>query len=219
MKVYFLDAGAGLCAKYHSDKDIERALSDVNQLIANALHRRIELKGNKAGFTEKDIPIDRDHYIHFMSKWARESKGNFEWICRFGGALIREYFIRRSERPSGSDDFAAMMPLHKLVLRGLKPAAAVITPEQVKNARKDYKATKRTWAYCENPLWYDGIDPKSLKTVKTAEKAMAKFTVTKQVKGGKYSKMPDEDPPEEVVVVEKKKPVVLAKKKIILRRK
>ena len=45
-------------------------------------------------FTEQEAPYKRTHYNHPCNVWARDSKGNFLWLCKHGKALAKEYTYR-----------------------------------------------------------------------------------------------------------------------------
>ena len=87
MNIFILDRDQTLCARYHLDKHVVKMPLETAQMLCTALVcHGIEAKYKVA------------HKNHPCSKWVRQTKSNFEWLCLLGIALCKEYSYRYDNR-------------------------------------------------------------------------------------------------------------------------
>ena len=80
MNIFILDSDPELAAQQQCDKHCVKMILESNQLLCTA-------------FWMQDIeaPYKKTHYNHPSSVWARESRGNFDWLLKHTAALFCEY--------------------------------------------------------------------------------------------------------------------------------
>lgn len=84
MNIFFLHFDPRICATLHVDKHVIKMILETCQLLCSAVH----LSGDY-------IPCYKlTHKNHPCSKWTRESKQNYDWLCVLGIELCKEYTFR-----------------------------------------------------------------------------------------------------------------------------
>ena len=71
MNIFCLDKDPEIAAQEHCDKHCVKMILECNQLLCTT-------------FWMQDIeaPYKKTHYNHPSAIWARESRGNFEWLTQ-----------------------------------------------------------------------------------------------------------------------------------------
>lgn len=83
MNIFVLDRDIDRAARYHSDVHIVKMPLEAAQILCTALH----IHGLPA-------PYRPTHARHPCVLWAAESLAHWQWLRRFGRALVREYGYR-----------------------------------------------------------------------------------------------------------------------------
>lgn len=83
MNIFILSTDPLQAAKWHCDKHVVKMILETFQVLCAAFH----LQGIEA-------PYKLTHKNHPCTKWAMESKENFEWVLSLGRALCDEYTER-----------------------------------------------------------------------------------------------------------------------------
>ena len=83
MNIFILDSDPELAAQQQCDKHCVKMILESNQLLCTAFW----MQGIEA-------PYKKTHYNHPSSVWARESRGNFDWLLKHTAALFCEYTKR-----------------------------------------------------------------------------------------------------------------------------
>lgn len=83
MNIFYLDSDLKKCAEYHCDKHVVKMVLETTQMLCTTLN-----------LNNIDSPYRTTHKNHPCSKWLRESKENFSWLCSFGMELCKEYTYR-----------------------------------------------------------------------------------------------------------------------------
>jgi len=83
VNIFVLDKDPKKCAQYHVDRHIVKMPLESAQMLCTAHH----VYGNNA-------PYRKTHVNHPCTKWARESKGNYQWLLSLGEELLKEYTYR-----------------------------------------------------------------------------------------------------------------------------
>ena len=85
MNIFFLSLIPSTCAQMHVDKHVIKMILETTQLLCSAHHMV------KSEF----IPCYKlTHKNHPSAIWTRKSKGNYEWLCKLGEELCKEYTYR-----------------------------------------------------------------------------------------------------------------------------
>ena len=97
MNIFFLSYNPEQCAKYHCDKHVVKMILETAQLLYTCLWVTsdddtfiIDAPLNKSG----KHGYRKSHVNHPSSKWVRHSLRNYEWLCRLGIELCKEYTYR-----------------------------------------------------------------------------------------------------------------------------
>ena len=150
MNIFVLDKDPVLAAQYQCDKHVVKMVLETAQMLCTVL-------GNLGETT----PYKATHPNHPCTKWAAESRQNFEWLVLHGIALAEEYSLRygRTHKSESAIRYAAPLA-HLLPGTGLTPWTQAM-PEQYKGPcavqayRKYYLGEKKhfaVWGIC-TPYW------------------------------------------------------------------
>lgn len=91
MNIFFLDSNFELAAQYLGNKHLVKAVLETAQLLSTAQH----LLASPVNETKV---YRATHVNHPINKWCRANCQNYEWTCRYGLALCKEYTFRYSKR-------------------------------------------------------------------------------------------------------------------------
>lgn len=82
MNIFVLDIDPKKAAEYHCDKHVVKMITETAQILSTVLNIN-------------DINLYKSTHInHPCTKWAKESKENFEWLLELGINLGYEYTKR-----------------------------------------------------------------------------------------------------------------------------
>ena len=83
MNIFYLDENPKLCAQYHVDRHVVKMILETAQLLSTA-----------HWFTGSEGPYRATHKNHPSAIWARSNKSNYNWLCKLGLELCKEYTYR-----------------------------------------------------------------------------------------------------------------------------
>ena len=87
MNIFILDSNYIECAKLHNDTHVRKMLVESCQLLCSAHY-------SNPHNVRTDIPYKKTHMNHPCSKWVRESKQNYIWLCNLALELSNEFEYR-----------------------------------------------------------------------------------------------------------------------------
>lgn len=97
MNIFLLHENPVTAARMLCDKHIVKMPLETAQLLSSVFSVALEEQdGSSVSITDKNIraPYRLTHKNHPCSVWARESKGNFNWLLGHGKELCTEYTYR-----------------------------------------------------------------------------------------------------------------------------
>ena len=83
MNIFYLDKNPKLCAQYHVDRHVVKMILETAQLLSTA-----------HWLTGGEGPYRVTHKNHPSAIWARSNKSNYNWLCKLGLELCKEYTYR-----------------------------------------------------------------------------------------------------------------------------
>lgn len=89
MNIFYLDSDPTTAAQYHNDRHNNKMILETAQLLCSVYH--------VCDDGDNDIPYKLTHRNHPCAVWARHSRENFDWLCRLGLALCKEFTHRRGK--------------------------------------------------------------------------------------------------------------------------
>lgn len=95
MNIFILDPSPVLSARLLGDDHLNKMILESCQMLANCFTKE-QLK--EAPLTKAGTIWKYSHYNHPCSKWVRESKGNYTWLCFYVDSLLRERRYRFPKR-------------------------------------------------------------------------------------------------------------------------
>lgn len=146
MNVFVLDSDLRKSAEYYTDKDLEKTIKIVAQLLASTYYYSAEtiyapyklVKGNRNWIT-----------------WLRVSASNWMWLCDYGIELYGEYKFRYNARSHRSGELIFFMSNNKpklsdngLTTLPIKSVTACI------DAYMEYVNEDSVWTKRDVPWWY-----------------------------------------------------------------
>tara|TARA_B100000900_G_scaffold375510_1_gene357590 strand:- start:15259 stop:15756 length:498 start_codon:yes stop_codon:yes gene_type:complete len=162
MNIFCLDKDPEIAARQHCDKHCVKMILECNQLLCTTFW----MQGLEA-------PYKKTHYNHPSAIWARESRGNFEWLVQHAAALLNEYTKRYGKRHKSTDTFIWILEnKHRLHFDKQEQTEFAIAISQDQRCRKlpnfdelpvvekyrEYynhdKSYMAKWQYSETPKWY-----------------------------------------------------------------
>jgi hypothetical protein len=190
MNVFVLDLDPQKCAEYHCNKHLVKMITEHNQILgsiaytARGIQRKKEItpefvKQVFQGFPRKHAdgspnPYGIGYANHPCTKWAADSKENYEWLCELNIRMCQEYTLRYGRIHAGeliTNFYAKNAP--KLPSRGMTKFAQAM-PEDCKNeyaptAYRNYyikhKAQFAKWPADRVPHWWPNPTENETKTV------------------------------------------------------
>ena len=99
MNIFWLSFIVSECARFHCDKHVVKMILETTQLLFTA-HHLTQSESNWIETYKKEIgkdPYKPTHKNHPCSIWARKSTANYNWLCKLGLELCKEYTRRYSE--------------------------------------------------------------------------------------------------------------------------
>jgi len=81
MNIFVLDTDPQIAARFMCNKHVVKMILESAQMLCSA-------------FENGEAPYRRAYYNHPCTKWARESKANYEWLLSHAYELCDEYFLR-----------------------------------------------------------------------------------------------------------------------------
>jgi hypothetical protein len=162
MNVFCLDKDPKIAAQQHCDKHCVKMILECNQLLCTTFWMR-----------DIEAPYRKTHYNHPCAIWARESRGNFEWLLKHTSALLMEY-TKRYKKIHKSNQVFDWIVDNKHLLKFDKEEqtefAVAISQNQkcrqlsdfdnlpvVEKYREYYnhdKSYMAKWQYSKTPDWY-----------------------------------------------------------------
>lgn len=152
MNIFVLDRDTQTCAQYHNNKHVVKMVLESAQLLSTTMN----LTGG-AG------PYRTTHKNHPCTKWVRNSRENYTWLCDLFDSLLVEYTFRYDKIHKCSA-YAETFRQHTFSLPsvGLTPfvlAMPVIyhSNDAVQSYRQYYMAEKShiaNWGRRAIPYWW-----------------------------------------------------------------
>ncbi len=160
MNIFVLDEDPIQSAKYHCDSHVVKMPTEVAQILNT---NSILLGGDS--YKRDYEPFDKykiSHANHPITKWARETLSNFEWVAIYGLALCEEY-TRRYKK-----DIKSRKAIEFAIGLGAKPKSGPLTKFHIgvkpQYILDDVVASYRL-AYCLDKAsfarWNKGVAPPS----------------------------------------------------------
>jgi len=152
MNIFVLDNDIKKCAQFHNDKHVVKMILETAQLLCS-VHWSL-------GF---EAPYKSTHKNHPCAIWARESKSNYEWLCKLGLELCVEFEYRRNKIHSTKDVINwCTKNTPKLDDKGLTNFALAMPDEfKTDNAVNSYrsyylkdKIHLASWSKRDKPYWW-----------------------------------------------------------------
>lgn len=100
MNIFVLDKDPVAAAQMHCDKHCVKMILETAQILSTAI--RLTDGG--------DFGYKATHKNHPCSVWARQTKGNFNWLKSLGLALCSEYTYRYGKTHKSASIIATAMP-------------------------------------------------------------------------------------------------------------
>lgn len=96
MNIFILDENPVTAAQMLCDKHIVKMPLETAQLLSSVFSIALKEPNPLVSITNQNIevPYKLTHKNHPCSLWARQSKGNFDWLIKHGKELCIEYSLR-----------------------------------------------------------------------------------------------------------------------------
>lgn len=147
MNIFILDADPIVAAQSQIDKHVVKMPLETAQLLCTAAISH--------GAT--DARYKPTHGKHPCALWARESRGNYEWLLVHGLALAREYTRRYGKIHASQAVIADAFRFRDLIPEGAQTPFAQAMPDEYRDAdavrayRRYYCGAKRAFAAWKAP--------------------------------------------------------------------
>ena len=95
MNLFFLSLDPDQCAKWHCDKHVVKMILEIVQMLYTAWHVNGVLPSGAPLCKSSGKPgYKKAHVNHPMTKWMRQSRGNYDFAVRLAAALALEFEYR-----------------------------------------------------------------------------------------------------------------------------
>lgn len=93
MNIFILDERPNFAALYHCDKHVNKMIVESAQMLCTA-HRMLVTSDGRKRWID-DCGLYKSAYEnHPCTRWARETSGNYYWLCRLFKCLLHQYGVR-----------------------------------------------------------------------------------------------------------------------------
>ncbi len=156
MNIFVLDQDPIKAAQFHCDKHSIKMILEHCQMLSTAL--RVHSNDSLDGIYKQA------HLNHPCSKWVRETKANFLWLCEMTEELFQEYTRRYGKHHKSYSVFevcknhANFIPEGELTNFAQAMPIEYKNPDPVKAYRTYYLNDKRdfaTWKMGNVPHWWN----------------------------------------------------------------
>jgi hypothetical protein len=156
MNIFVLDKDPIKAAQQHNDKHCVKMILEHTQMLSTAL--RVHSNDSIDGIYKQA------HLNHPCSKWVRETRSNFLWLCEMTEELFKEYTRRYSKNHKSYDTFITCKNNSKYIPTGELTNHPQAMPEEYKNPdpviayRTYYLNDKKefsTWKMGNIPEWWN----------------------------------------------------------------
>ena len=146
MNIFILDNDPIKAAQMHIDKHIVKMPLETAQILS----------------TICGYPYRPTHRNHPCTVWARQTKGNYNWLVQLGFALCKEYSLRYSRRHKCKDVIEQLKYAPDFIPDGERTPFALAMPDECKQDdavlayRTYYRTHKKhiaSWINRETPEW------------------------------------------------------------------
>ena len=93
MNIFALSHDYTEAAKWHNNKHCVKMVTEIMQCLSCAVIRH-DTPTELLPLSKSGKPVRGGYHHHPSSIWAGNTKGNFEWLCKHGLALAKEYTER-----------------------------------------------------------------------------------------------------------------------------
>jgi hypothetical protein len=155
MNIFILDQDPHQAARYHCDKHVVKMILEHTQMLSTAI--RVCSNDSVDGIYKVA------HLNHPCSKWVRENRGNFLWLCEMTEELFNEYTKRYNKQHKSWDTFVKCRNNANILPIGTLTKFAQAMPEEYKNEdpitayRTYYIKDKKEFCKWKNggvPFWF-----------------------------------------------------------------
>ena len=155
MNIFVLDKDPIKAAQYHNDKHTIKMILEHTQMLSTA----IRVCSND----KVDGIYKMAHLNHPCSKWTRQTRSNFLWLCEMTEELFKEYTRRYNKNHKSYDTFITCKNNAFYIPDGNLTPHSQAMPEEYKNPdpviayRKYYINDKKefsTWKLGNIPEWW-----------------------------------------------------------------
>jgi hypothetical protein len=155
MNIFILDKTPILAARYHNDKHCIKLILEHTQMLSTAI--RVHSNDTVEGIYKIA------HLNHPCSRWTRETRNNFNWLCEMTEELFQEYTRRYGKNHKSYSIFEICKKHANLIPDGeLTPFAQAMPLEYkdedpVKAYRTYYIKDKKDfskWKMGNTPDWF-----------------------------------------------------------------
>lgn len=135
MNIFILDQNPIKAAQYHNDKHTIKMILEHTQMLSTAI--RICSNDKVEGIYKIA------HINHPCSKWTRETRSNFLWLCEMTEELFQEYTRRYNKNHKSYDTYIKCRNNANYIPIGYITPFAQAMPEEYKD--KDPVKAYRTY--------------------------------------------------------------------------
>ena len=155
MNIFILDNCPIKAAQYHCDKHTIKMILEHTQMLSTAI--RVHSNDTVEGVYKMA------HLNHPCSKWTRQTRNNFNWLCEMTEELFQEYTRRYGKQHKSYHIFQTCRNHANIIPEGeLTPHAQAMPPEYkdadpVKAYRTYYIKDKKEfskWKMGNTPDWF-----------------------------------------------------------------
>lgn len=157
INIFILDNDPILAARYHNDKHCVKLILEHTQMLSTAI--RVHSNNSIDGIYKIA------HLNHPCSKWVRQTRENFKWLCIMTEELFAEYTRRYGKEHKSYSIFKICENNSHLIPDGPMTNYAQAMPNEYKNPdavtayRNYYMGAKRSFAKWEKlnntPAWWN----------------------------------------------------------------
>lgn len=162
MNIFVLDKDPEVSAEMMCDKHIPKMVVESFQMLGSAV-RRHGAVDSEMPLTQSGKPLKGGYKNHPCTRWAGESRENFDWLSMHAFCLCYEYSFRYQKTHACQEGIIALNDMRTFLPSATQTPFALAMPDEFKSidavkSYRDYYRTK-TFAKWEKsrqaPYWWN----------------------------------------------------------------
>jgi len=160
MNIFVTNEDPSVAAQELDDLRTVKMIVETYQMLSAAVLRH-GMNPDCMPLTKKGTPMKAGHPHHPCTKWAGDSRDNFNWLCEYGISLCSEYTRRFSKVHRGDEVIDCLQQMAYIIPAGEMTPFKQCMPDEFKHADVTIayhqflmSKPRHRWVRASPPVWW-----------------------------------------------------------------